>query len=206
MFVAYSIYDWRKEKKAEEERRRRMEEMIRLEEERRRKEEEERRRFEEEMKAKGYVKYQTIGGEWIWGPPEEAEKYNYFAQVVQAIEEFWPPKRYENEEGYHHTLFAWLKSRFPRTRMEYQVGASRPDIIVEVDENTTIAIEVKGPTGSQELQTIADKAMRYMHYFNHLIVVLFDVRVNPVRYQEWYEGLRKTFPDVVVIRKDFKRV
>lgn len=39
------------------------------------------------------------------------------------------------------------------------MGASRPDIVVEVDENTAIAIEVKGPTGTQELQTIADKAM-----------------------------------------------
>ncbi len=41
------------------------------------------------------------------------------------------------------------------------MGASRPDIVVEADENenTAIAIEVKGPTGTQELQTIADKAM-----------------------------------------------
>lgn len=42
-----------------------------------------------------------------------------------------------------------------------------------------------------------------MHHFNHLIVVLFDVRVSPTRYQEWYEGLKKTYPNVVVVRKDF---
>lgn len=164
------------------------------------------KRKEEELKSKGYVKYKTLDGKWVWGTTEEAKRYSYFAEVVQAIEEFHPPKRYAREEGYRDTLFAWLKSRFPNTIMEYQRGASRPDIVVFIDKNTSIAIEVKGPTGSQELQTIADKVMRYKQHFNHLIIVLFDVRVSSTRYQETYEGLKRTYPDIVIIRKDFPSV
>jgi len=184
-YISVKIYFWREDKKIEEE----VKEQLRMEEERR-------RRYEEEMRAKGYVKYITIDGEEKWGTPEEAEKYNYVAQIVQAIKDFQPPTKYGREMGYQHTLFAWLKSRFPKTKMEEQKGASRPDIVIE-----DIAIEVKGPTGSQELQTIADKVMRYMRYYNHLIIVLFDIRASPKRYQEWYEGIKASFPEVIIIEK-----
>ncbi len=94
-----------------------------------------------------------------------------------------------------------MKSRFPNTKIEYQVGASRPDIVVEVDSE--IAIEVKGPTTSRDLQTIADKIIRYRRYFDKIIVVLFDVKVSPKRYEEWLEGIMDNFNDVVIIEKNF---
>ena len=72
---------------------------------------------------------------------------------------------------------------------------------MEVDSE--IAIEVKGPTTSRDLQTIADKIIRYRRYFDKIIVVLFDVKVSPKRYEEWLEGIMDNFNDVVVIEKNF---
>lgn len=81
--------------------------------------------------------------------------------------------------------------------MEKQRGSSRPDIVIG-----GIAIEVKGPTRDKDLKTIADKCMRYSQYYKQgLIVVLFDTDVNPYMYKEWFEGLKKTHPQVVVIKK-----
>jgi len=130
---------------------------------------------------------------------KEIEKTLY--SIINAIKEFEPPRNYDNERGYHDTLFVWLKSRFPDTEMEYQIGASRPDIVIEI-ENTSVAIEVKGPTGSQELQTIADKLLRYKRYFDYIIIVLFDVRVSFARYEEWVAGIEETFSNVYIIRQE----
>jgi len=202
--VVYLVYAIHRRKVEAERRRMEQERQERIMEEMK-KAQEERKRAEEEMRAKGYVKYVNIRGEEVWGSPEEAEKQNYLSQIIKAIREFEPPRRYDNERGYHDTLFAWLKSRFPMAKMEYQVGASRPDIVIEIG-SISVAIEVKGPTGNQELQTIADKLLRYRRYFENVILVLFDVRVNPVRYREWLGGIEESFPDVVVIRKDVSKM
>ncbi len=117
-------------------------------------------------------------------------------EIHQAIEEFEPPRRYENEELYHHTLFVYLKERFPDAKIEVKRGSSRPDIVIG-----DIAIEVKGPTTSEDLKTIADKLLRYPKHFEDVIVVLFDVRVNKRRYEEWLEGIRMRFPEVEIIKR-----
>ena len=65
-----------------------------------------------------------------------------------------------------------------------------------------IAIEVKGPTNHRDLQTISDKCMRYMQYYPQgMIVVLFDVFVNPYRYKDWLKGMENSYPKVKVIKK-----
>ena len=175
IYVAYKVYDWRLDKKIEEE----MKQEV------------------EEMRAKGYVRYLNAKGELVWGTPEEAEKHNYLAEIVRAIEDFKPPKRYENEEGYHHTLFAYLKAKYPQAELEKQIGSSRPDIVID-----NVAIEVKGPTGSRELDSIPSKILRYPQHFEHVIIVLFDVRSNPRYFAEWYEGISRKFPEAIVIKKD----
>ena len=49
---------------------------------------------------------------------------------------------------------------------------------------------------------IADKCLRYHHHFKKMIVVLFNIRTKTQRfYDEWEDGLKKYFPDVVVIKK-----
>jgi hypothetical protein len=82
-------------------------------------------------------------------------------------------------------------------RVECQIGSARPDIVIE-----DIAIEIKGPTTEEGLRSIADKCLRYHHHFKKMIVVLFDIQTKTSRFfNEWEEGLKKHFPDVIVIKK-----
>ena len=91
----------------------------------------------------------------------------------------------------------YLKEKFPKTSIEEQRGSSRPDIVIE-----GIAIEVKGPTFESDLKTISDKCMRYRQSFSQgMIIVLFNVHVNQYHFNEWYNGMKNTFPDVKVIKK-----
>jgi hypothetical protein len=118
-------------------------------------------------------------------------------EVAAFIEKFNPSQDYTFELPYQTELVGWLKSRFPEAVIEKQRGSSRPDIVIR-----GIAIEVKGPTREQDLQTIADKCLRYSIYFKEgIIIVLFNVDVNPHRYKDWSEGLKRTHPQIIVIKK-----
>lgn len=185
-----------KNKKIVEERKRKIEEeKIKREQEILRQEKE---KFEKKQEAKGLVKYKEK-----WGTPEEVKKWEEedykksFPYLVQKeIDEFKPSRKWVTEEGYQGELQGWIKTKFPHSRVEEQRGSSRPDLIIG-----DLAIEIKGPTGSIELATIADKCMRYALHFNPLIIVLFDVRVNYYHYEEWLRALKKQHPNVVVIKK-----
>ena len=121
---------------------------------------------------------------------------NLILEVEKIIREFRPLRKYDKEIFYQDSLASWLKSKFPDTDIEISRGSTRPDIVVE-----GIAIEVKGPTFEKDLQTISDKCMRYCQYFPEgLICVLFNVYVNHQRYYDWENGMKKTFPDVKIIR------
>lgn len=128
---------------------------------------------------------------------EEAAKKVY--RVVERIKEFEPAKgKFGREEKYQLNLHGWLKSEFPSAEIEETRSSSRPDITIG-----EIAIEVKGPTYSQDLRTISDKVMRYMQNFEELIVVLFNVNVTDRRYKDWKNGMKNSFPNVKIIRLDF---
>jgi hypothetical protein len=119
-----------------------------------------------------------------------------FLEVEKAVREFRPLRKYDKEIFYQDSLASWLRSKFPDTDIEVSRGSTRPDIVVE-----GIAIEVKGPTFEKDLQTISDKCMRYRQYFPQgLICVLFSVYVNQHRYNDWEQGMEKTFPDVKIIK------
>lgn len=158
--------------------------------------------FERGQGKKGMVKFVDRNGNEKWGKPEEVaewrEKDQLINRIVEEIKAFEPAKpELRNEYAYQLSLHSWLKKSFPKADIEIQRGHSRPDIVIE-----DIAIEIKGPTDSQGLITIADKCMRYADHFPQgLIVVLFEVRVNEGRYQEWLESLKRKYPNVKVIRK-----
>jgi len=63
------------------------------------------------------------------------------------------------------------------------------------------AIEVKGPTTTGQLHTIADKLLRYTQQWEYVICVLFDVQCNEGYYEEWLRGVSLQFPKAVVVRK-----
>ncbi|MEM0230628.1 MAG: hypothetical protein QXW07_01275 [Candidatus Woesearchaeota archaeon] len=174
----------------------------------RKKREAEKRAFEEEQRAKGLVKFVDRFGNEKWGLPDEVKQWeeedkeakikeSRFNQVVEAIKKFQPSRRYENEFGYHIELQGWLKSYFQNAKVELQTGASRPDIVIG-----DIAIEVKGPTDNQALDTLTTKCLKYSNYYNHLIIVLFQPIFSESNYVEIVSGIRKYFPHVEVIRKD----
>jgi len=121
----------------------------------------------------------------------------FYLEVVEAIHNFKPFRRYKQELPYQIDLARWLQARFPRTIIEEKRGSTRPDIVIR-----GIAIEVKGPTNHRDLQTISDKCIRYRQYYKQgMIVVLFDVFVNQFRYKDWLRGMEDNYPDVKVIKK-----
>jgi len=136
-----------------------------------------------------------------WEMKELIEKISkngstFLLELVKTIKEFAPMRQYNTEIPYQDSLTSFLKSRYPKTRIEVSRGATRPDIVVK-----GIAIEVKGPTSYKDLQTVADKCLRYPQYFpNGMICVLFNVNVSEYRYAEWLKGMNTHYPDVKVIK------
>lgn len=129
--------------------------------------------------------------------PLETEQLRRIREIAKCIEQFLPSRHYHDEFGYHTELQGYLKAHYPQSRIEVQTGSSRPDIIID-----SVAIEVKGPTNSRDLSTIADKMLRYPQYYDHVIVVLFDVQTKDRRYNEWYDGITEHYRGkITVIRK-----
>ena len=114
-------------------------------------------------------------------------------RLKTIIEGFHPARRFDREIRYQDELYGYLLGRLGRgVTIEKQRGRSRPDIVVD-----EIAIEIKGPTTNQGLQTIADKIARYRLHFAGIVCVLFDIQ-DEGRYQEWLRGIQD--PGVLVIR------
>jgi len=117
-------------------------------------------------------------------------------ELEKIIREFVPLRRYDQELYYQDTLAQFLRSKFHDTEIEVSRGSTRPDIVVK-----GIAIEVKGPTSNRDLDTIANKCLRYRRYFpSGLICVLFSVNVTPQYYEDWLKAMQETHPDVRVIK------
>lgn len=129
---------------------------------------------------------------------EDTSFTNVFDDLISSIRDFNPLRVYNEEKYYQIELAGWLKSHFPNSfiDIEVQKGYSRPDIIVD-----NIAIEIKGPTSSKDLETIFGKCHRYLQDYPYLIVVLFTVQVAEDRYNDWEYGLKQHFPEVIVLRK-----
>lgn len=120
-------------------------------------------------------------------------------RIIAEIEDFKPAREHLRlEYNYQLNLYGWLNKTFPTAKIEKQRGSSRPDIVID-----DIAIEIKGPTKSRDLTTIADKCMRYGKKFpDELIIVLFEVETSNRFYEEWRDGIKEKYPQVKVIRKD----
>ncbi len=116
--------------------------------------------------------------------------------IIELINKFTPARNWETEDGYHKNLLGYLQVYYPNIQYEFQEGASRPDLVIN-----NVAIEIKGPTYSKDLDTIASKCLRYPQYFEHLLMVLFDLRASSQYYNEWKMGMEKHHPNVIIIVK-----
>ena len=124
---------------------------------------------------------------------------DFFEQVVEAIKLFKPFQQYDKELQYQIELAAYLRNKFQNSLVDTEKyrKSSRPDITID-----GIAIEVKGPTGDGELQTISEKCLRYCDsHPKGVVIVLFKISVSPYRYDDWKRGMNNRFPEVKIIPK-----
>ena len=167
----------------------------------------EREKFEAEQKEKGLIKFLDRDNNEKWGTPEEIEKWKkddeeskikdlLINRIVQSIQKFQPARKWPDEDSYHKELLGYLKGEYPDIKYEFQTGSSRPDLVIG-----NIAIEIKGPTDNSALDTLTTKCLKYSHYFDHLIMVLFDPQFSERHFKEVESGIHQYFPHVVIIRK-----
>lgn len=124
------------------------------------------------------------------------KKRPFYDKVVTTITLFEPFRKYRFENQYQIDLARYLQNEYPDAEIEKHSGHSRPDIVI-----SGIAIEIKGPTTYEGLNSIAGKIMRYEEdYPAGIIVVLFDLKVKHDFYLDWKHKLAEKFPDVTVIK------
>lgn len=117
-------------------------------------------------------------------------------QIIESIDKFQPTRKWGNEDSYHKELLGWMKQPFPQIKYELQTGSSRPDLVI-----ANIAIEIKGPTDDNALNTLATKILKYSHYYDIIIIVLFEPMFSERNYREIKKGIEMTYSHVYVIRK-----
>lgn len=117
-------------------------------------------------------------------------------QIIESIDKFQPTRKWGNEDSYHKELLGWMKQPFPQIKYELQTGSSRPDLVI-----ANIAIEIKGPTDDNALNTLATKILKYSHYYDIIIIVLFEPMFSERNYREIKKGIERTYSHVYVIRK-----
>ena len=137
---------------------------------------------------------------WKRAEKEKEDKKKLINRIIAEIDDFKPAREHLGlEYNYQLNLHGWLNKTFPTAKIEKQRGSSRPDIVID-----DIAIEIKGPTKSRDLTTIADKCMRYGKKFpDGIIIALFEAdHVNNRLYKEWVEAMKEQYSQVKVIRKN----
>jgi hypothetical protein len=134
--------------------------------------------------------------DWIRRHLPQPPARKLHVKVENSINSFKPSRKWEYERQYQDELYKWLKRDFPDT-IEYEVttGASRPDLVIN-----DIAIEIKGPTGNAELNTLTTKFLKYSNHYPHFIIVLFDCSFSEGHFNEIYKGIKQVAPHVKIIR------
>ncbi|MGD0535422.1 MAG: hypothetical protein ABR999_08290 [Methanoregula sp.] len=208
--IAYGIIEWQKDNQFQKEQQKKKYEQIEREKRETAKRielEKQMREFEKQQNNLGLIKYTDRFGKILWGTPAELELWKQkedeekikdllINKIVNAIEKFCPTRNWEYEDGYHKELLGYLKHDFPDIKYEFQMGSSRPDLVIQ-----NIAIEIKGPTDNAALETLTTKCLKYSKYYDHLIMVLFNPQFSEKNFKEIQAGINQYFPHVKIIRK-----
>lgn len=109
-------------------------------------------------------------------------------KVKSMIESFKQSRNWPNESGYQADLYNFLKKSFTEAKLEQRTGASRPDITIK-----DIAIEIKGPTTDDGINSIPAKCMKYSKYYRKIIFVLFSPKFSQANFIEIKKGVEETF-------------
>lgn len=119
--------------------------------------------------------------------------------AINVIRSYPHHKRYPDESYYHYMLYGYMQNYFSNIEIEEIHNESRPDIVVG---NMHIAIEVKGPTTSKDLDSIYGKCIKYPKYYKSMIIVLFDLEVKASTYDRWLENMTTHYPNIHIINKN----
>jgi hypothetical protein len=137
---------------------------------------------------------------WVWKKIKRKQHQEALPEkireITEEIEKFTPSKNWSSEEGYQGELQGYLKQKFPSSLVEVQTGASRPDIVID-----NVAIEVKGPTDDNAINSIPAKCLKYSKHYDHLIFVLFRPTYSKRNYDAIMNDLKMHFPNIDVITK-----
>lgn len=125
------------------------------------------------------------------------EVLNY---MLEKIHEYPNDKKFNYEHHYHDGLYGWLKHDFKELRHESGTDGSRPDLTLG---EKYIAVEVKGPTTSKELENVYYiKCNKYSKVYRHIVVVLFHPDVSDKKMIWFYREMKRDYPDVEIIIKN----
>jgi len=118
-----------------------------------------------------------------------------FERVCKAIEKYEPPPRHSTIEiAYHWALFEYLRNKFPSNKVGLETrteDGARPDITID-----HIAIEVKGPTGANDLDTLIAKCWKFSQHYKNIIFVLFAPKYRPQKLDQVKAEIRKRYPEI----------
>ena len=120
---------------------------------------------------------------------KDYELYN----IKKAIESFKQSRNWPNEAGYQADLYNFLKRNFPDAKLEEKIGASRPDITIK-----DIAIELKGPTTDEGINSLPTKCIKYSKYYRKIIFVLFSPKFSQSNFIEIKKGIEEKFPGLTI--------
>ena len=111
------------------------------------------------------------------------------SNIKNEIESFKQAENWPNEAGYQADLYNFLKRSFPEAKLEERTGSSRPDITIK-----DIAIELKGPTTDEGINSLPVKCIKYSKYYRKIIFVLFSPKFSQSNFIEIKKGIEEAFP------------
>lgn len=114
-------------------------------------------------------------------------------KIKTTIESFKQSRNWPNEAGYQADLYNFLKRNFPDAKLEEKTGASRPDITIK-----NIAIELKGPTTDEGINSLPTKCIKYSKYYRKIIFVLFSPKFSQSNFIEIKKGIEEKFPGLTI--------
>lgn len=109
-------------------------------------------------------------------------------KILAEIKSFKQLRNHSSETQHHMEIAGFLKKTFPDLEIEQTSWNTRPDIVI-----SNVAIEIKWPTTSSWLQTLADKIIRYLKHYEYIIVILFNVEVSREDFLEWKTDIIENF-------------
>lgn len=125
-------------------------------------------------------------------------KRTRFEQVCDTIRQYRPPKTgiITAGIGFHTALYEYLRSKYGEKVKfaPHMQSGIKPDIVID-----DIAIEVKGPTGANELDNLISKCANWSDDYKKIIFVLFAPSYRQQTLEQKKSIIKKRFPEIKTV-------